>query len=114
VELDIHGTPSTHYSMLVDESRSSAFQAVTRFPLECASPPYIDVGASIELTIHNSDGKVILTGTIDITRITGQVCLGLCVPIVAQQKVEFNTTVELDKAIPIVNDGSVTVTVTRP
>jgi hypothetical protein len=107
---------SMHYSMLVDESQKGVFQAVSRVLFDPGSlasgactvwPPYIDAAVSIELSIHSSDGRIRLEGTIELSGITGVVFLGsLCEPIVAQRKVVFNTVMELETPTLVLDDQS--------
>src|ERR1039458_8187847 len=81
VEFDIHDgsdekpQPSQHFSMLVDESRKGIFQAVSRVPVDTGSSQYVDVGANIECTVHESEGRAALSASIELTSITGYVNL---------------------------------------
>jgi hypothetical protein len=95
---DAESQPSQHFSMLIDESRKSVFQARSRV-LDGCGPQLVDTGANIELTAHGSDGgKIALDGTIDLTSITGHVNLSsLCEPIIGERKLVFQTSVELGK-----------------
>lgn len=111
VELNIRdgveGKPhrSLHYAMLLDDSRKAVFQAASRVPIDNGSPEYVDVGVNVELTARASRGKVILNGVIELTDITGYVNLSsITEPIIGQRKIEFNTTVELEKPSVIVDD----------
>jgi hypothetical protein len=113
VEFEIHnGTkgeakPSQHFSMLLGESTKGVFQAVTRVPADSGASSYIDVGANIECTVHESDGKAALSATIELTDITGHVNLSdLSEPIIGHRKVAFNTTVELGKRTLVTDDPS--------
>ena len=96
--------PSMHYTMLLDESRKAVFEAMSRVPSEHSTPPYVDVGTKIELTVHDSDGKITLDGSIELSSITGHVCLGLCMPLIGQRKVTFHTTVDLETPTVILDD----------
>lgn len=97
--------PSQRYSMLVDESRKAVFQAMNGVPTGCGSPQFIDTGAKIELTLHSSEGKVAIEGSIDLTSVTGQVNLSsICEPIIGERKIAFNTTVDLGKPAIIADD----------
>ncbi len=103
----IEGKPhsSLHYALLVDESRKATFQAASRVPIDSGSPQYVDVGVNLALTVHASDGKVILSGAIELTDITGYINLSsITEPIIGQRKMEFNATVELEKPSVIVDD----------
>jgi hypothetical protein len=95
---DAESQPSLHFSMLIEESRKSVFQATSRGPSGCGSQ-LVDTGANIELTAHGSDGgKIVLDGSVDLTSVTGQVNLSsLCEPIIGERKLAFRTTVELGK-----------------
>ena len=111
VEFDIRGGsdgeahPSQHFSMLIDESRKGVFQAANRVPVGTASPQYVDVGVSIECTVHESDGKAVLHGNINLTSITGQANLSaVSQPIIGQRRMAFNTTVELGSPTVIIGD----------
>lgn len=93
---------SKRYSMLVDDSRKAAFQALGDIYTDCGSPQSIDTGAKIELTIHTSEGKVAIDGVIDFTSVTGTVNLAsLCEPIIGERKIVFNNAIELGKPITI-------------
>ena len=121
VEFDVNGAPEgkpaspTHYSMLVDESRKGVFQATSRVPVENGVPPGVDVGTNIEVAVHGVEGKVALDGAIDISSVTGTVCLGsLCEPIIGQRKIAIRTTMELGTRRTIGNDrGLVEALVTK-
>jgi hypothetical protein len=111
VEFDIRNgidgetQPSQHFSMLIDESRKGIFQAGNRVRVATASPQYVDVGVNIECTVHESDGKAVLRGGIELTSLKGYVNLSaISQPIIGQRKVTFNSTVELGTATVIVGD----------
>jgi hypothetical protein len=100
---------SLHYSMPIDESRKAVFQAGSRVDDCC--PQFVDTGASIELTAHASEGKVLLDGVIDLTSVTGHVYVGsLCQPIIGQRKIAFSTTVELGKRTRLQDDLEAVIT----
>src|SRR5580658_2162796 len=82
VDFDVRGgiegkdDASIHDSMLVDESKKGVFKAVSRVLFDPGSPasgactvwpPYIDAAVSIELSIHSSDGRIRLEGTIELS-----------------------------------------------
>jgi hypothetical protein len=110
VEFNIHDgiagkpQPSQHYSVLIEESRKAVFQATSRVPVDRGSPPYIDVGVNLDFAIHVSDGKVTLQGSVEMSKVTGQVCTGMCEPIVAQRRVEFHTAVALGTPTVLADD----------
>jgi len=112
VEFNIRGgfdgkSPTLHYSMLIDESRRAAFQAASRVPIEGGTPPFVEVGMSVELGVRASDGKVTLDGVIELSSVTGQACMGaICEPIVGQKKVAFNTTIPLAAPTAIDQTGA--------
>lgn len=94
--------PSLHYTMWVDESRKVAFLAGSRVPY--ASNQHVDVGVNIEFALHASGGNVTLDGTLSVSGITGEVCVGLCMPIIGQRKMSFEKTVELSKPTMLAHD----------
>jgi hypothetical protein len=108
VEFDVHNAgnqPSQHFSMLVDDSRKGNFQALSRVPIDNGSPQYVDVGANIECTVHESEGKAVLSGSIELTSITGFVNISaISEPIIGQRKWLFHTTVDLATLAVIVDD----------
>lgn len=115
VEFNIHDgiagkpQPTQHYSVLIEESRKAVFQAASRVPIEGGSPPDIDVGLNLDFAIRVSDGKVRLEGSLYLSKVTGHVCLSaICEPIVAQRKVEFNTTVVLGTPTVLADDRAAT------
>ena len=60
---------------------------------------------NIECTVHESDGKAVLRGGIELTSLKGYVNLSaISQPIIGQRKVTFNSTVELGTATVIVGD----------
>ena len=108
VEFDVHNggnQPSQHFSMLIDDSRKGNFQALSRVPIDKGSPQYVDVGANIECTVHESNGKAVLSGSIELSSITGYVNLSaISEPIVGRRKWLFHTTVDLATLAVIVDD----------
>jgi hypothetical protein len=111
VEFDVRDSsegeaqPAQHFSMLVDESRKGIFQAMSRIPAYTGSSKYIDVGANIECTVHESDGKTALRASIELTNITGYVNFSsISEPIVGQRKAVFDATVELGTRTLVVDD----------
>jgi hypothetical protein len=101
---------SLRYSMPIDESRKAVFQTGSRGADGCGSQ-LVETGASIGLTAHSSDGKVVLDGVIDLTSVTGHVYVGsLCEPIIGQRRVAFSTTVELGKRTRLQDDVEAVVT----
>jgi len=108
VEFDIGNSGeaqrSQHFSMLIDDSRKGIFQATSRVPIATGSPQYVDVGVNIECMVHESAGKVVLHGAIELTSITGYVNLAaISQPIIGQRKMAFNTTVALGMLTVIVD-----------
>jgi hypothetical protein len=99
--------PSQHYSVLIEESRKAVFQAANRVPIDGGSPPYVDVGATLDFAIRASDGKVTLDGSMEMSNVTGQVCMSIREPIVAQRRVEFHTTVALGTPTVLADDRAV-------
>jgi len=102
VEFDIRDSgeaqSSQHFTMLIDDSRKGIFQAANRVPVATGSPQYVDVGVNIECTVHESDGKAVLSGAIESISIKGYVNLSaISQPIIGQRKVAFDTTVLLGK-----------------
>jgi hypothetical protein len=97
--------PSEHFSMLIAESRKGTFQSVNRVPVASGSSQYVDVGANIQCTVHESDGKAALHGEIELTRIMGQVNLsGISQPIIGQRKIAFDVMLELSSPAVIIDD----------
>ncbi len=87
-----------HYAMIIDESRKGSFQAGNRIPASSASPdgPYIDVGARIECTVLQSDGKVEVQGSFELSKVDGTFQSGaLSEPIIGQVKLQFHGSVAL-------------------
>ena len=102
VEFDIQNgsggeaQPSQHFAMLVDESRKGLLQAVSRVPAYTGSSEYVDVGANIECTVHESEDKATLSANIELSDITGRIDLSaLSEPIIVQRRAVFDATVEL-------------------
>ena len=88
--------PAQHFSMLIDDSRKGIFQASRRVPTYAGSSQYIDVGANVECTVREADGKALLSASIELTDITGYVNLSaISEPIIRQRKAVFHATVEL-------------------
>ncbi|HUB81128.1 MAG TPA: hypothetical protein VMB03_20135 [Bryobacteraceae bacterium] len=97
--------PSRRYSMLVDESRKAAFQALGDVFNNCGSPQSIDTGAKIELTLHSSGDKVAIEGSIDLSSVTGIGNVGsLCEPIIGERKIAFHTKLDLGKPATLDDD----------
>ena len=108
VEFDIGNSGeaqrSQHFSMLIDDSRKGIFQAASRVPVATDPPQYVDVGVNIECTVHESEGKAVLQGAIELTSITGYVNLSaISQPIIGQRKMAFNTNVALGMPSVIVD-----------
>ena len=60
--------PSQHYTMVIDESRKGVFQAGNRIPAVVGDlhGGYIDVGVKMECSVHGSNGKADLSGSIEL------------------------------------------------
>jgi hypothetical protein len=89
--------PNQHYMMVIDESRKGTFQAGNRVQATVGDRqgPYLDVGVKIDCSVRESDGKVALSGNIELSKIDGQVDIGgIAEPIVGQTKMAFQTSVE--------------------
>jgi hypothetical protein len=89
--------PTQHYTMVIDESRKGVFQAGSRISApEGSSQGSYDVGMKTECSVHGSNGKVALSGVIEMSKVTGQVNTGaLSEPIIGQIKTVFHTSVAL-------------------
>ena len=88
--------PSMHFALLVQQSRPGIFKAVDAIPVE-GNPALstIDVGTSIECTIDESDGKLRLHGSLEVSKVTGSADSGgIAQPIIGQRRLTFDTLVE--------------------
>lgn len=107
------GQPPRHFTMVIDESRKGVFQAGNRVPARnTSSSPFIDVGAKIECSVRGQGDQVALEGTIEMSEVTGNICVGECEPIIGQRKMVFHTAVELGKPIVIASADKQEVTAT--
>jgi hypothetical protein len=99
--------PNQHYAMVIDESRKGVFQAGNRVSVTEGSlqGPYYDVGIKMECAVRGSNGKVALSGRIELSKIDGRVSIGgITEPVIGQTKMTFNTSVELGTPTAIVDE----------
>ena len=104
--------PTRHFTMLVQQSRTGILQAIDTMPVETGgAPATVDVGATIECSVKESEGKFQLHANLEVSRIAGMVNTGgIAQPIVAQKKLSINKTVEPGAATQVTDVLSATVT----
>ncbi|MDQ6665709.1 MAG: hypothetical protein M3Z23_15120 [Acidobacteriota bacterium] len=83
---------SRHYTMLIDQSRKGFLQAGNRIITGSPQSTYVDVGVSIECMVSESNSKIALQGSIEVSSIVPRE--GIPEPVVRQRKMSFNTAVE--------------------
>ncbi|HEY3840974.1 MAG TPA: hypothetical protein VGL72_30600 [Bryobacteraceae bacterium] len=103
--------PTQHFTLIVQQSRPAIFKAIDSVPVGTSAPTSIDVGASIECTVRESEGKLNLQGKLEVSRITGNANVdGVVQPIIAQRKLDFDTAVQPGKPTQVARLLAVTVT----
>jgi len=109
VEIEVHDTtagaaqPNQHYTMLVDESRPGHFEASNRIPATGApGGATVDIGTKLECSVRPSGDKIDFQGSIELSRVEGNVGSGTLVePIIGQTKVGFHQSVTGGASVPI-------------
>jgi hypothetical protein len=105
--------PPRHFTIVIDESRKGVFQAGNRIPASDVHPDsQIDVGARIECAVRGAGDRVELNGSMELSDVAGNVCVGGCEPIIQQRKMVFHKTVVLGTATVLAEAGTLRVEAT--
>ena len=108
------GDPATkatrRYTLLMDQGRKSVLKMGNRLPVSTgsflpnspgASPitqyTYLDVGASIECSINETNGRIEMHGNLDLSSVMQHDAAPRANPTLAQTRLDLSTVVELGK-----------------
>jgi Bacterial type II and III secretion system protein len=113
VEFDIHdsGDPAgkaRHYTMVTSANQKAVFKVGSRVPVATgsfqpgATTPmtqytYVDVGVSIECTVGDRNGRLMINGNMDISTIAHEAAAPGANPTISQTKLQLETAADLGK-----------------